>query len=68
MTDVFPVNPLITGVVRVLLVSVSVVAFPISVSVPVGSVKTPDPAADGAAIEMAPETSPATEILDILFS
>jgi hypothetical protein len=51
-----------TGLVRVLFVSVSVVAFPIRVSVPVGSVKTPDPAADGAAMLMAPETSPATEI------
>jgi hypothetical protein len=38
------------------------------VPVATGKVSVPDPAADGAAIEMAPETSPATEILDILFS
>ena len=45
-----------------LLVNVSTVALPTSVSVPVGSVKTPDPAADGAAMLMLPEISPATEI------
>jgi hypothetical protein len=58
--------PVIVGEVRVLFVSVSVVAFPIRVSVPVGSVKTPDPAADGAAMLMAPETSPDILTLAIL--
>jgi hypothetical protein len=45
-----------------LFVSVSVVAFPISVSVPVGSVKTPDPATSGALIVIAPLVFPATII------
>ena len=45
-----------------LFVSVSVVALPISVSVPVGRVSVPEPAAAGAAIVMLPEVSPATEI------
>jgi hypothetical protein len=54
--------PFITGVVRVLFVSVSVVAFPIRVSVPVGRVSVPEPATAGAAIVMLPEVSPATTI------
>ena len=37
------------------------------VPVATGSVSVPDPAADGAAMEMAPETSPATEIELMLF-
>jgi hypothetical protein len=45
-----------------LFVSVSVVAFPIRVSVPVGSVKTPDPATSGALIVIAPLVFPATII------
>jgi hypothetical protein len=51
-----------TGLVRVLFVSVSVVAFPISVSVATGSVSVPEPAADGACSVILPETSPATTI------
>ena len=45
-----------------LFVSTSVVALPIRVSVPVGSVKTPDPATSGALIVMLPEVFPATII------
>jgi hypothetical protein len=56
------------GEVKVLFVSVSVVAFPISVSVATGRVSVPEPAADGACSVILPETSPATEIELILFS
>jgi hypothetical protein len=38
------------------------VAFPISVSVPVGSVKTPDPATSGAVTEIKPLVSPENPI------
>ena len=54
-----------TGAVSVLLVSVSVVALPTSVSVATGNVRTPDPAAAGAARVIVPLVSPAiiTELM-----
>ena len=48
--------------VKVLFVSVSVVALPTSVSVATGRVSVPDPATAGAAIVMLPDVSPATTI------
>jgi hypothetical protein len=50
------------GATRVLFVSVSVVAFPTSVSVATGRVSVPEPATAGAAIVMLPEVFPATEM------
>jgi hypothetical protein len=50
------------GATRVLFVSVSVVALPISVSVATGRVSVPEPATSGALMVMAPLVFPATII------
>ena len=57
--------PEIIGFVKVLFVSVSVVAFPTNVSVVTGRVSTELPDADGACSVILPETSPLTITLAI---
>lgn len=60
--------PVIVGLVSVLFVNVSVVAFPTRVSVPRGNVSVPDPAFVGASIVIEPLVSPDMISDDILYS